>query len=179
MPYQPFENQEYRNVFQAWLEIPTLLSFFPVPPGQRLLEVGCGLGVALPRLAKLCAPSKLVGVDIDSTLVAGARRRVERAGARAEVYTADVRQLPFRDGQFDVVIYFGTCYHIDHPAGALREIARVLRDGGVFIHEAPLAQRIAHPGRGRKHHLPWTAAAELLAERRALLWASRRKIPSH
>src|SRR5437867_7108365 len=106
MPYEPFANQEYRNVFQTWVEIPTLLRLLPVSAGCRILEVGCGSGVALPRLARLCRPSRLVGVDIDPELIALAGARVARAGVAAELYTGDVRNLPFANGDFDVAIDF-------------------------------------------------------------------------
>jgi ubiquinone/menaquinone biosynthesis C-methylase UbiE len=179
MPYQPFTHQAYRNVFQAWLEVPMLLRLLPVANGRRLLEVGCGTGVALPQLAKLCRPSRLVGLDIAPALIDRAKERVARAGVAAELYSGDVRKLPFADDEFDVVIDFGTCYHIDHPDAALREIARVLRDGGAFMYEAPLAQLIAHPIRSSGRPLPWHASTELTGERRALLWASRRKLAAH
>jgi ubiquinone/menaquinone biosynthesis C-methylase UbiE len=179
MAYQPFANQAYRNAFQTWLEIPALLHLVPVAAGCRILEVGCGAGVALPRFAQLCKPSRLVGVDIAPELVEQARDRIARAGVRAELYTGDVRALPFGSRQFDVVVDFGTCYHIDRPATALREIARVLDVGGVFIHESPLAQLIAHPIRSAGRRLPWHASADLAGQRRAVLWASRRKTLSH
>ena len=179
MGYQPFANREYRNVFQARLEIPALLWRFPIPEGRSILEIGCGIGVALPRLATLCRPSRLVGVDVERALVTRARERVTRAGVIAELYAADARALPFDDGVFDVVIDFGTCYHIDRPDAALREVARVLREGGEFIHETPLAQLIAHPVRSGKRALPWDASAQLTGGRRALLWASRRKVVHH
>jgi ubiquinone/menaquinone biosynthesis C-methylase UbiE len=179
MPYQPFANQAYRNAFQTWLEIPALLRLVPVAAGCRILEVGCGAGVALPRFAQLCKPRRLVGVDIAPELVSQARERMENAGVRAELYSADVRALPFGAREFDVVVDFGTCYHIDRPAAALREIARVLDAGGVFIHESPLAQLIAHPIRSAGRRLPWHESAELGGQRRAGLWASRQKTLRH
>ena len=175
MPYRPFANQEYRNALQSRLEIPALLRALPFPPDCRLLEVGCGRGVGLTELARRCRPSRLVGIDIAPDLIALARARLDHFGVSAELHVGDVRQLPFADGDFDVVIDFGTCYHIDQPAAALREIARVLDAGGVFIHESPLAQLIAHPLRTRGRRLPWSECAELTSVRRAGLWGSRRK----
>jgi ubiquinone/menaquinone biosynthesis C-methylase UbiE len=175
MPYRSFANQEYRNALQSRLEIPALLRALPVAHGCRLLEVGCGRGVALTELARRCRPSRLVGIDIAPDLIALAQARLNRFRVSAELHVGDVRRLPFADGDFDVVIDFGTCYHIDRPGDALREIARVLDTGGMFIHELALAQLIAHPLRSRGRRLPWSECAELTSERRAVLWGSCRK----
>lgn len=175
MPYRAFANQEYRNALQSWVEIPALLRALPITSGCRLLEVGCGRGVALTELARRCRPSRLAGIDIAPDLIALAQARLDHFGVSAELYVGDVRRLPFDDGDFDVVLDFGTCYHIDQPASALREIARVLDAGGVFIHELPLAQLIAHPVRSGGRRLPWSECGELTGERRVALWGSRRK----
>lgn len=175
MPYRPFANQEYRNALQTWVEIPTMLRALPVARGCRMLEIGCGRGVGLARLADLCAPAKLAGIDIDATLIEIAKARMAHFGLAAELYVGDVRDLPFEDASFDVVVDFGTCYHIDEPVAALREVARVLAPGGQFIHESPLAQLIAHPWRTAGRSLPWGGTGLLEDHRRAVLWASRRK----
>jgi SAM-dependent methyltransferase len=176
MPYTPFANQEYRNIIQTRLEIPTMLRLLPLPSRCRILEVGCGRGVALPRITELCEPSRLVGLDIDPNLILLAQERVTRCGVKAELRTGDVRRLPFGNGEFDVVFDFGTCYHIEDPDLALLEIARVLDVGGYFVHETPLAQLMAHPVRTSSRELPWQASRLLTPERSALLWACRRKL---
>ena len=175
MTYRRFENQEYRNVLQSRVEIPALLRALPIARGCRLLEVGCGRGIGLTEFAHRCEPARLVGVDVAPELIEVARERLARCGTRAELYVGDVRRLPFEDRSFDVVIDFGTCYHIDQPEAALREIARVLDVGGRFVHESPLAQMIAHPLRRRGRRLPWNASQELTRDRSAVLWATRRK----
>ena len=176
MPYTPFANQEYRNFFHAYLEVPTVLRSMRVANHMRVLEVGCGRGVALVRLAELRRPTRLAGLDIAPELIDVAGQRARRAGASLELHVGDVRAMPFEDGAFDVVMDFGTCYHIDRPEAALREIARVLTHDGLFVHESPLAQRIAHPVRTSGRSLPWEAAPELQPHRHALLWDARRKI---
>ena len=175
MPYRPFANQEYRNVLQTWVEIPAMLRALPVSPGSRILEIGCGRGVGLVALAESCRPSRLAGLDIDPELIALARARLASRGVAAELHVGDARQLPYDDASFDVVVDFGTCYHIDQPAAALREVARVLTPGGQFIHESPLAQLIAHPWRTAGRPLPWDDSTLLEDHRRAVLWAARRK----
>ena len=177
--YVPFGNMESRNGLQERIEIPLLIRALALPAGGRVLEVGCGRGVALPVLARRLRPEALVGVDVDSSLIELARRRVVRTGTRAVVHVADVRDLPFDDGTFDLVIDFGTCYHVSGGKSgrltALNEISRVLRAGGLFVHETRVAQHLAHPVRSFGRRLPWTALPTLVPERSALLWTARRR----
>jgi SAM-dependent methyltransferase len=95
---------------------------------------------------------------------------------------ADVRALPLDAGSFDLVIDFGTCYHVGGGAEgarqALAEVARVLRPGGLFVHETPVAQHLAHPIRSFGRTLPWGAVPELVRDRAAVLWAGRRRVAS-
>ena len=77
------------------------------------------------------------------------------------------------DRTFDVVIDFGTCYHISRQADALSEISRVLRPSGVFVSETKFSQLLSHPVRSRGRAVPWHLAPELRLQRHAGLWASR------
>ena len=177
--YVAFGNMESRNGLQARIEIPLMLRALALPRGARILEVGCGRGIALPEFARRLVPAALVGVDIDPELVALARRRVAQHGVAATVVEGDVRDLPFDDASFDVVVDFGTCYHVSggrHGAhAALEQVARVLRPGGLFAHETPLAQHLAHPVRSFARTLPWREVPVLVRERVAGLWATRRR----
>ena len=173
--YRPFPNLAHRNVLQQRLEVPSLVHLLALPAGRRMLEIGCGRGVALVALARLCRPAYLAGVDIDEELVAEARTMLARAGAEAELIVGDVRALPFADSSFDVVVDFGTCYHVDRPDAALAEIERVLAARGLFVHETPFGQLLAHPARSLGRSLPWAQAPRLRRERTALLWSRRVK----
>ena len=176
MPYETFANQEHRNFFQTRVEIPLLVRTMRIQRGLRILEIGCGRGVALPRLTDLCVPSRLAAVDIDPELVTLSRDRAQRFGIAADIRLADCRALPFDDATFDLVIDFGTCYHIDESERALWEVSRVLAEGGAFVHESPLAQRLAHPVRSSGRRLHFDSAMSLTPERSALLWQKRRKV---
>ena len=178
--YMPFGNVETRNGLQALLEIPLMIRALKLPRGAQVLEIGCGRGVALPVLDDRLEPVELIGLDIDGALLAEARVRVRNTCTYATLVEGDVRDLPFEVGRFDLVIDFGTCYHVsdtmDGRREALGEVARVLRPGGLFVHETRAAQRLAHPLRSSGRALPWWTVPSLVPDRSALLWAARRKI---
>jgi len=178
--YTPFGNVEARNGLQATLEIPLMIRALKLFPAARILEVGCGRGIALPVFASRLGPQELVGIDIDPELVELARQRVRSNGINATILEADVRRLPFENGTFDLVFDFGTCYHVSGGAKgstqALKEITRVLAPYGLFVHETRIAQRIAHPIRSFGRKLPWHEVSELVVQRKAGLWGVRRKL---
>lgn len=171
--FQPFPMLQRRCWFHAEVEVPIMLRLLGLPRHARVLEVGCGGGFALLPFATLLAPTRLVGVDIDEELLALAASRL--AGTNAELSRTDVRDMPFDDGAFDVVVDFGTCFHISRPADALREIARVLTPSGVFVTETPLNQLFAHPIRTRGRSLPWGGSG-LAPLRHVGMWQTRRRI---
>lgn len=174
--YRPFQVFAHRNAVQRYFEVPTLVRALRLHRGARMLEVGCGPGNALGAFATHCEPALLVGLDVDTELLDQARSALERDGVEATLVAGDIRQLPFQTESFDVVVDFGTCYHIADAELALREVERVLVRGGVFVHETPLAQLAAHPVRSFGRLLPWQSAPRLHRARTALLWSSRAKL---
>jgi SAM-dependent methyltransferase len=177
--YMPFGNVEARNGLQALVEIPLMVRALRLPRRARVLEIGCGRGVALPVLDDRLDPVELVGLDIDGALLAEARERVRNTRTAATLVEGDLRDLPFEGARFDLVIDFGTCYHasetMEERRTALREVSRVLRTGGLFVHETRVAQALAHPVRSFGRTLPWGAVPSLVRDRGAVLWGVRRK----
>jgi ubiquinone/menaquinone biosynthesis C-methylase UbiE len=174
--YRRFPDVARRNAWQEAFEVPALVRSLGLPRGGRVLEVGCGRGIALPALARWLCPRRLTGLDIDARLLAQASDRVSGLRPAVDLLQGDVRDLPLPDASFDLVVDFGTCYHVARRACALREISRVLVAGGRFVHESRLNQLLAHPVRSRGRCLPWSAVPGLALERHALLWTSRVKL---
>src|SRR3954465_4298499 len=83
LPYVAFGNAEARNGLQASVEIPLMLRLLRPPRGGRVLEVGCGRGVALPVLVDALAPRSIIGLDVDASLLAAARERLAAAAGGA------------------------------------------------------------------------------------------------
>ena len=175
--YRPFADRRRKNWLQRWPELPAMTRALRLRDGVRLLEVGCGRGVALAYFDEHLHPERLVGLDIDAALLGEARTAWRRRGA-VELVCADVRAIPFPDASFDVVVDFGTLFHIARPERAVAEIARVLVPGGVFVHETWVSQLISHPLHllDRCIVAPWAGTPVLARRRTAGLWAAHERV---
>jgi SAM-dependent methyltransferase len=108
---------------------------------ERVLDVGCGLGLFLIGAAKRLSTGRAVGIDkwqqedLSGNHAAGTldNAKIEGVADKVEVHTGDARKLPFDDASFDVVLSSAALHNI-YNAGerqsAVREIARVLGSGG-------------------------------------------------
>jgi len=99
-------------------------------PSDRLLEVGCGPGVAIAAAA---APGRtVVGIDRSAVMIGQARRRNRRAvrAGRVELHQSRAEDLPAFDELFDTALAVNTVGHWDDPIGGLTSLRRVLRSGG-------------------------------------------------
>ncbi|MGG7517831.1 class I SAM-dependent methyltransferase [Allorhizobium undicola] len=105
---------------------PAILNALPDLEGLRLMDVATGPGYAA-RLA-LQRGAKVTGVDFSANMIASARQNVPKA----QFEIADVKSLPFNDGEFDFAISNFGFQHFDDPAAAFREIARVLKPHGML-----------------------------------------------
>jgi SAM-dependent methyltransferase len=103
--------------------------------GRRVLDAACGEGYGTAMLAAAGARA-VVGVDIDKATVDHAR---EKYGLEFE--RADVAELPFEEGSFDLVVSFETLEHVPDAPRALAEFRRVLADDGLLIASTPNSDR--------------------------------------
>jgi ubiquinone/menaquinone biosynthesis C-methylase UbiE len=100
-----------------------------------ILDVGCGGGRTIQKLAALAAEGKVYGVDYAKGSVAASRAKnaqLIKAG-RVEIKQASVSQLPFPENQFDLVTAIETQYYWPDLVKDMQEILRVLKPGGKLI----------------------------------------------
>lgn len=100
-------------------------------PGQRLLDVGCGLGdAALALSIDVGAQGEVVGIDGSEVMVAEARQRATDATCPVRFTVGDAGALEEPDASFDAVRSERMLQWVPDPARAVAEMARVLRPGG-------------------------------------------------
>lgn len=111
---------------------------FPIRPGSRVLEVGCGTGKTSCFLAR--EGCKVTGLDIRPRMLEKARRRAERQGVAVDWIEGDIRSLPFESNQFDVVWVESVTVFVDMLV-ALGEYYRVLAPGGKLYDREMMAMK--------------------------------------
>ncbi|MCH7624652.1 MAG: methyltransferase domain-containing protein [Chloroflexi bacterium] len=108
--------------------------FLPhLSPGMTLLDCGCGPGTITFGLAEAVAPAETVGVDLEPSMIDRAEAFAkERDVPNVRFQVADIFELPFDEGSFDVVYSCAVLEHLGEPVRALREMGRVLKPGGLI-----------------------------------------------
>jgi SAM-dependent methyltransferase len=93
--------------------------------GLSVLDVGCGPGTITVDLADLVAPGEVTAIEPVPDALGAAQQAAGERSIRFEI--ADVHDLPYADGEFDVVHAHQVLQHVADPIGALREMRRVSR----------------------------------------------------
>lgn len=117
--------------------------------GDRVLDAGCGTGRALPPLRTAVGPSgTVIGADLTPAMLHAATR----AGRDGDgvLLLADVAALPLRAEVLDAVFAAGLVAHLPRPADTLRELARVVRPGGVLALFHPVGRAALAARQGRR-----------------------------
>jgi ubiquinone/menaquinone biosynthesis C-methylase UbiE len=101
-------------------------------PDTTILDIGCGPGTITLDLARRVAPARVIGIDVAPAAIEAAEAERERQGtANAEFRTADLYALDIDDDTFAIVHAHQVLQHLADPVGALREMRRVCRPGGI------------------------------------------------
>jgi len=152
-----------RLIRQAARVAPMTERFFReagVGPGQRVLDIGSGVGDVAMLVARLVGPSgEVVAIEREPKSIAKARVRVTEAGFHNVSFTeSDVGEIP--DGKpFDAAVGRFILMYVPDPVAVLRSISQLVRPGGVLVFQEPYwVPVLAHLAR-----LPlWFATASLM-----------------
>jgi SAM-dependent methyltransferase len=157
------DREHERLIRQAVRLVPITEAFFReagIGPGQRVLDLGSGVGDVAMLAARLVGPSgEVVAVERDARSINRAKSRCTDAGFRnVQFRECDIAQIP-SDGQFDAVVGRYILQFIPDPVSVLRSVSRLVRPDGVVAFQegswAPFIQLSAH--------LPlWSASVALL-----------------
>jgi ubiquinone/menaquinone biosynthesis C-methylase UbiE len=129
-----------RLILQHQIYAPITRRFFEaagIGAGMKVLDLGSGAGDVALLAADLVGPmSRVVGVDMNATILETARARASAAGATHVSFVAgDVRDVAL-DGDFDAVVGRWVLMHMTDPVGVVRHVATRLRAGGIVaFHE--------------------------------------------
>jgi ubiquinone/menaquinone biosynthesis C-methylase UbiE len=158
-------------------------------PDALALDIGCGPGLQAVRLAR--HGLRVCAADFSPAALGQAERTVEAAGLadRVEVVQADLLDLPFPDGRFDLVLCWGVLMHIPDVERAIAELCRVVAPGGSAVVGEGNVRSIDHAirwiGSQRRGSAPYsrtpagaerwreTASGPLLARRADVRWLAR------
>jgi SAM-dependent methyltransferase len=151
------EMEHDRLVRQAALLAPHTLALFRdagLGPGQRILDIGCGMGDVALLAAEIAGPEgEVVGADLDPASLAKARRRAEACGHNNIVFRETDLAHFIDERPFDAIVGRLVLQFMTQPVGIMRSLASVLRPGGVMIFqeanwEAMFSQVMNLPLRG-------------------------------
>lgn len=154
-----------------------LVSRIEAGPDDRVLDVACGTGAVALELVRAHG-CRVVGIDQSSEMLSAGRSRIASAGRAGliELREGRAEELPFPDASFDALTFTYLLRYVDDPGGTLRELARVVRPGGIvaglefFIPRNALTHiswklytRTALPFLGRLASPGWHHVGEFLA----------------
>ncbi|MCT7973214.1 class I SAM-dependent methyltransferase [Laspinema olomoucense] len=110
-----------------------LLNYLQLPDSPNVLDLGCGTGRLLDRLAEEFPTLRGTGFDLSPEMIRQARQKKrDRHRPRLIFIQGNAEQLPFADQQFDTVFNTISFLHYPNPSRVLSEVYRVLSPGGNY-----------------------------------------------
>lgn len=131
--YNLIANDFSESRYQVWPEMIAWQKYFK--DGQKVLDIGCGNA----RMTQLFVDKKIeyVGCDISAELINIAKAKCQQYNFKTvDFQVVDIRQLPWLDDNFDIVLAVAVLHHLPHPDNrwrALQEMYRVLKPGGMLL----------------------------------------------
>jgi len=112
-----------------WPQEEAIFDRHPIGTGE-VLDVGCGTGEVIVRLAAKYPDATFVGIDVETAHLERARTRCQAYGDRVRFEYADALAMPYPDATFDYVICRHVLQAVPDATAVLAEIRRVLKPGG-------------------------------------------------
>jgi ubiquinone/menaquinone biosynthesis C-methylase UbiE len=137
------ESKEVVNGFEKMAKTPPFMLFRhkivskvkDLDPTRTIVDLGCGSGNLIVKIAKEMKDVELIGVDISSEMLGRAKKRAGKqdlgSGIKFKIGSAD--SLPFSDNSIDMVVSSLSLHHWEDPLESLKEINRVLRHNGKLL----------------------------------------------
>lgn len=121
----------YERMMGVWSRLPgaVFLDWLAPGPALRWLDVGCGAGAFTELIAERSAPIEVQGVDASPEQIAFAQARLSTR--QATFALGDALALPYPDDRFDAAAMALVIFFLPDPAQGAREMARVVRPGGI------------------------------------------------
>lgn len=127
--YAGFYDHVFGRVFQEGRE--SAIRNLNVQPGERVLEVGVGTGIALPMYPRHC---RIVGIDLSEGMLAKAKERIATLQlSHVELYRMDAGAMEFEDNSFDTVVAAYVVTAVPDYRKVVSEMIRVCRPGGRIV----------------------------------------------
>lgn len=96
---------------------------------KNCLDIGCASGYMISEIARAYPNVEYIGVDIYDKAIDYARENYPQIKFKV----ASAEKLPFKDGTFDLILFYETIEHVENPRECLKEIRRVLKKNGTLI----------------------------------------------
>ncbi len=132
----------------------------PQPPAiDKMLDAGCGQGLAFPLLEQSWNPNKIVGIDIDAELLELAEDSAKKCRCGVTLKHAKISESGHQDDYFDMIFCHQLLHHTGGQTQALKEFYRILAPGGIlligescrtFINTLPVRLLFKHPADAQK-----------------------------
>ncbi|HYL98065.1 MAG TPA: class I SAM-dependent methyltransferase [Blastocatellia bacterium] len=107
-----------------------MIEAMDIQPSDRVLDLGCGIGWATRSIAAHLSDGSAVGADISDEMIARAQANPENP-KNVSFSVASAASLPFGDSYFDKVFSVESLYYYPDIPGALKEVNRVMKTGGL------------------------------------------------
>ena len=124
------------------------IDFLDIDNNMKVLEIGCGSGGVIRRIASTHPSVSITGIDTSNSIIEEARVLAFRDNLNnVQFITADAHKLPFNNPEFDLCFFQTVLMHLKNPLVALKNMVRVIKEGGrlIAVSEGDWGNVLTHP----------------------------------